>query len=213
MLKGLRASVVPLLPRKLRNAVSINRTRDAWQALGWVRSNEEKMCVDRHGKPLPWYTYPAIHFLETRSLANLDVLEFGMGNSTLWWAAHARTVVTCESDAGWFGKISPAMPANVTARLHAADSPEYVSAAQGLQFDVLVLDGRRRVECLKHSLPGLRSNGVVVWDNADRERYREGYDLLATQGFRRLDFAGFGPLGKMPWQTAIFYRRDNCLEI
>lgn len=27
------------------------------------RSMNEKVCIDRDGKPLPWYTYPAIEYL------------------------------------------------------------------------------------------------------------------------------------------------------
>jgi hypothetical protein len=60
---------------------------------------------------------------------------------------------------------------------------------------------------------GLSSRGVIVWDNSDRERYQAGYDFLRGSGFRRLDFAGPGPVDFWPWCTSIFYRDHNCLQI
>ena len=81
------------------------------------------------------------------------------------------------------------------------------------QFDVLVIDGRDRVNCARHGLAALRPGGVVIWDNSDRQEYLEGYRLLAAAGFRRLDFWGPGPLATRRWCTSIFYREGNCLGI
>ena len=61
-------------------------------------------------------------------------------------------------------------------------------AAYPGQFDILVIDGRDRVNCIKNGIGALRPGGVVIWDNSDREEYRSGYDLLTAAGFGRLDF-------------------------
>ena len=61
---------------------------------GHFRSSLKMAAVTRQGDPLPWYTYPAIDFLKDRNYAGKTVLEFGGGQSTLWWAAHAASVVT-----------------------------------------------------------------------------------------------------------------------
>jgi predicted O-methyltransferase YrrM len=173
------------------------------------------MAVAADGSPLPWYTYPAIRFLEDRIPAGARVFEFGMGNSTLWWSRRAARIVTCESDQAWFDRIAPEMPANVDAVVKSETSDAYVAAAadHGEAFDILVLDGRRRVECCRHSLPLLAKGGVVVWDNSDRPRYEEGYELLRATGFKSLPFWGMAPMNIKEACTSIFYRPDNCLGI
>lgn len=191
------------------------QARSALNTRGWFRSRNEAMCVDAAGRPVPWYTYPAIAFLEQRVPADAAVFEFGMGNSTLWWSKRAAHVACVEGDQGWFAKIAPQIPANVAAILHPADSEPYVRAAadRGEPIDILVIDGRQRVASCMASTHLLTERGVVVWDNAERERYAEGYAFLAERGFRRLDFWGMGPLNVDEWLTTIFYRTGNLLGI
>ncbi|RYG06889.1 MAG: hypothetical protein EON96_22460 [Caulobacteraceae bacterium] len=77
----------------------------------------------------------------------------------------------------------------------------------------MVIDGRDRVNCCRHSLASLSARGVVIWDNAERKRYRPGFALLEAHGFRRLNFHGLGPINGAPWLTSIFYRDGNCLGV
>ena len=71
-------------------------------------------AVDAAGNPMPWYTYPMIEFLRQRDTSSCSVLEFGGGQSTLWWARNAAKVVTVESDRDWHDHLRPNVPANVT---------------------------------------------------------------------------------------------------
>lgn len=79
---------------------------------GYMRSVLEDQCVDREGKPIPWYTYPAIEQIDKWDVSGSEVLEYGAGNSTLWWAARARSVTSIESNEGWYERIRSRMPAN-----------------------------------------------------------------------------------------------------
>lgn len=108
------------------------------------------------------------------------------------------------------------MPPNVTYIHRALEEDgdycrEIANHAPG--FDVVVIDGRDRVNCARQAVGRLADAGVIVWDNAERERYREGYALLEAQGFRRIDFVGLGPINPKAWMTSIFYRAANCLGI
>src|SRR5262245_61229785 len=79
-----------------------------WNAyrLGHTRSAFADKAVDRLGKPLPWYTYPCIQFLENQSFVGQRVLEFGAGQSTLWWAERAVSVTAFENDREWIERLS-----------------------------------------------------------------------------------------------------------
>jgi hypothetical protein len=81
------------------------------------------------------------------------------------------------------------------------------------RFDIVVVDGRDRVNCAKNCLGALKLDGVVLWDNSDRTKYEEGYRFLGDRGFRRLRFRRHVPDYQRRSQTSIFYRRENCLGI
>jgi hypothetical protein len=72
---------------------------------GHWRSSMTMTACTQSGEPLPWYTYPAIDFLTQRNFGDRDILEFGGGQSTLWWSRHARSVLTIEEDAEWYERL------------------------------------------------------------------------------------------------------------
>lgn len=184
--------------------------------IGWVRSVRKKVSVDREGGPLPWITYPAIEFLKPRIQPDFHVFEFGSGNSTLWWSARVAKVVACEHDQKWFDRMKDQMPQNVEYLYHElVPGGAYCQAAGAYpgQFDVLVIDGRDRVNCAKNSLTALKPSGVVILDNSDRKRYAEGCAFLVENGFRRLDFNGLSPINIVGTITTVFYRPSNCIGV
>ena len=183
---------------------------------GRLRSVSERMPVDRDGNPIPWLTYPAISFLSKRLRTEMTVFEYGSGNSTLWWSKRVSSLTSCEHDIGWFKSLKERLPANVEYIYRELEyGGEYCRVIQKHRerFDVIILDGKDRVNCAKNSLRALKDDGVVVWDDAERDNYREGYSFLAQNGFKRLDFEGFAPIAISGKLTSIFYRDTNCLGI
>ena len=182
---------------------------------GWIRSALSGMPQGATGDALPWYTYSAIAFLAPRVTPAMTVFEYGSGQSTLWWAARAGSVVSCEHDADWFARMQPRLPANVEYQHRALGAGGYANAITTTmqKFDVVVIDGRERVSCVGPTISALQPRGVVVWDNSDRERYAEGHSQLTQSGFKRLDFWGMGPVNTDGWCTSVFYRAGNSLGI
>lgn len=183
---------------------------------GWFQSFKAKLPLDKEGQPLPWFTYPSISFLRPRINKSMKVFEYGAGCSTLWWAERVAQVISCESDKQWYDRLLKFLPPNV--RLSQVDliyGGEYCKAILNHQneFDIVVIDGRDRVNCAKNCLAALKPEGVIVWDNSDRKQYQEGYDCLQSHGFRRIDFEGVGPELTAPWWTSVFYRSSNVLGI
>jgi hypothetical protein len=198
-----------VLPRYLRAHTYLEES-------GWFESVKQQRPVDRKKNPLPWYTYPAIAYLAARDFSGLSVFEFGSGGSTLWWAARARQVTAVEHHPAWVEEMRPQLPENVTyIHRELVYGGDYcrTAADQGGPFDVIVVDGRDRVNCALHSLETLSERGVIIWDNSERSRYEPGYRHLAQAGFRRVDFEGHGPINATSWMTSIFYRDGNCLGL
>lgn len=59
----------------------------------------------------------------------------------------------------------------------------------------------------------LKHDGVVLFDNTDREKYEEAYSLLRREGFKEIEFYGIAPCAYIKTKTSIFYRKENCLNI
>jgi hypothetical protein len=183
---------------------------------GWFKSVRAGVPIDRNGMPIPWITYSAISFLEKRIDGTMSVFEYGCGNSTLWWADRVKNVVSCEHDRAWYQRVKALIPANV--ELHQIDleyGGRYAKkiAEYHQAFDIVVIDGRDRVNCGKNCLSAVKKGGVIIWDDSDRDDYAEGYDHLLNNGYKRIDFEGIGPVRVDKRSNAIFYKEMNCLGI
>lgn len=182
--------------------------------VGWFGSWRTKQSIDATGSPIPWITYPCLSFLSQRISPQMEVFEFGCGNSTLWWAARVSKVVCCEHDPEWYSKVKSQIGTNVELELRKR-GPEYTGFIENFpgRFHVIIVDGRDRVSCIKRSLGSLRSDGILLLDNSERPQYKSGIEFLVGQGFRRLDFEGPIPVVTERSTTTIFYKRENCLNI
>lgn len=183
---------------------------------GWWNSHKHGEAIDGEGRPLPWITYPCLEFIEGRINKEFDIFEYGCGNSTLWWAEKTNIVISCEHDRQWHEKIHRNQPGNV--RLIHQDlvyGGEYCKVINQFSnsFDIVIIDGRDRVRCAWNSVNALKLDGIIIWDNTERSEYSEGFNYLASEGFKKLDFWGMGPIDMKRWCTSIFYRQDNCLNI
>jgi len=195
---------------------SLTRNGSALVENGWFRSFKEKKSIDKNGDPIPWMTYPFIRYIESNLDKDVNVFEYGCGNSTLWWAKRTRKVVACEHDPTWCKEIENQAPLNVSLYCVALSPNSAYSefiASYKKEFDVIVVDGRDRVACVKNAVEALTEKGVIIWDNSDRPEYDEGYSFLLDSGFRRLDFFGMGPINNYEWCTSVFYKSSNILGI
>ena len=180
---------------------------------GWFRSFRENKPVDRSGRPIPWLTYPFIKFIESRLTQDLRVFEYGCGNSTIWFSRRVAEIISVEHDSLWAQQISPQLPSN--SKIIVRDlSNGYVEEINnhGL-FDIVIIDGRKRLECCHKCLDSLAPNGVVIWDDSNLSDFIEGRSVLSRYDFRELSFCGMVPAIFISSQTSILYRNDNCLGI
>ena len=135
---------------------------------------------------LPWLTDRAISFLDNylREHPDAKVLEFGSGGSTVWLAQRAKSVVSIEHHDAWYSEVSKTlvnkglMP--VVKYIH-HPLPYYnvVDDFEADSFDLILVDGRNRKGCLKHSLRLLKSGGILVLDDAQRPYYQEAVNLVS----------------------------------
>lgn len=184
---------------------------------GWFESFNTKKSIDKDGNPIPWCTYPFIKFIEPRLKKDFKVFEYGSGNSTLWYSKRVDEITAVENDLDWYKNVSSSIPANaniIYSDLNYEDG-EYSQQVTktGKKYNIIIIDGRDRVNCIKHSINSLTDDGVIVFDNSNLAKYSEGNRFLITKGFNKIDFWGLSPVTGHNNCTSIFYKNNNCLGI
>lgn len=184
--------------------------------IGWFRAFETKSAIDENGNPIPWVTYSFIDFIKDRLSSSHSVFEFGSGNSTLFYAKYSGKVVSVEHDKEWYQKIVSSKPANSEMILETLEpNGEYCRKPLRLEqkFDIIIVDGRDRVNCCKQSIEALSESGVVVLDDSERQEYTEAIAFFISNGYKHLPFSGISPGLFYKKSTSVFYRANNCLGL
>ena len=83
----------------------------------------------------------------------------------------------------------------------------------GEEFDIVIVDGRDRVNCIKNSISSLSDSGVMILDDSERSEYIDGIQFLSLNNFKKLDFWGISPGLFYKKCTTVFYKQNNCLGI
>lgn len=178
---------------------------------GWLKSVHESVPIDRDGRPIPWWTYSAIEFIEMRIEANSRVFEWGSGNSTKWWASRVAAVHAIEHDPGWHAQVSATLPDHVTLSLKRTRR-SYVEAileVQDAPWDIVVIDGEFRSDCARLTTQCMNPSGILIFDNTDCPEHRDGVVALMDAGWKRLDFFGLVPSHCYTSCTSVFYKDDR----
>ncbi len=184
---------------------------------GWYESRFLHQSIDENKDPLPWFTYSAINFIENKLLIKpMKVFEYGSGNSTLWFSQRVKQVVSVENDADYYKQMYKVfdLMGNISHKL-LVESDKYSSEILNYEneFDIVIIDGRERVKCTLNSIKALKPDGIIIFDNSERQQYKRAYDYLKDSGFKRIDFKGHAPIIHAETQTTVFYKDDNCFDI
>jgi len=182
---------------------------------------------------LPWITFDAINYLEGIDLSDKRIFEYGSGGSTLFWLSRGAQCVSIEHDLDWFNKIKrvtstysfdyrlilpepdtrsatdPANPDDYSSdefNYHKVNYKNYASQIDEFPsnyFDVVLIDGRSRPACIKHSAIKVKKHGLLILDNSDRDYYLSKTSQYLSS-FTRMDFRGIVPSMPMHSTTTIF---------
>lgn len=177
---------------------------------GWMNSVKNWNCEDGSGSPIPWYTFAATEFLSSIDFSNCQVLEYGSGNSTLWWQRRVRKLVSVESDRAWFDRVSKQLvdKKNVD-YVFCDDSERYVNQSQIENYDIIIIDGsfrRRCTEVVTDAISGVeRAKAfLIIFDNSDWYPKTIRSFGERNKSWFQLDFSGFGPINEYTWTTSLF---------
>lgn len=180
---------------------------------GQYNSIKKKMCLDKNNLPIPWYTYPAIEFLDSHKLDGCKVFEYGLGNSSLYFVRKKCSVKSIEHN-----KIYYDIFKNINKNLKIALCKKNNYVNQNILIknsDIVVIDGEHRPECTKFVVSKILNTNLdpfmIIFDNSDW--FPNSILLLdSLSSFIRVDFFGFSPLNSFTSCTSIYINKTKNLQ-
>lgn len=206
LIRNFKNNLYKFMPNKLKTIYkSFLNYKILSLNFGQYNSIDKWACIDLEGKPIPWYTYPAIEFLNQIDLKNKSIFEFGSGNSTRFWKSRCSRLVSVEHDKKWFDKVKNDLPSQVDYNLIEIDYHQSINNFDE-KFDVIIIDGKNRFECALESIKKLNEDGFIILDNSDW--YQKTSKLLRDNDLIEIDFSGFGPINEYTWTTSFYLKRN-----
>jgi len=181
---------------------------------------------------MPWMNFEVNQWLRSYLKKGMILFEWGSGGSTLFFSDLVDQVISVEYDEAYFEFVKKQLAGKENVELilekpqgkgeFRSFSPghihsffdKYVKTIEKYPdryFDVIVVDGRQRNQCFKLALNKVKEDGIIVFDNFEREFYKKSQHY---PGLKHLLFEGLMPFNYTIGTTAIFYfdRRGKALS-
>lgn len=174
-------------------------------------SIRENLVVNSSMQPIPWFTYPAIEYLEQFDFSNFDVLEWGSGSSSIYFSSKVKSILSIEDDEKWFNQILSDSRFFGTIKL-AKNKLDYISIATSTEekYDLIIIDGKYRDACIDNLKYVVKPSSIVIFDNSDRNP--ELCEVIRNMGFLEVDMHGISPKVVFATTTSFFFGKECVLK-
>lgn len=177
---------------------------DLQQKTEWQFVDEET------GLLFPWLTKSCLDEIVTWDLKDKKLFEFGLGASTVYWSRKCKEVYGVESNEEYFDAVRQYFKDNDSGcfvRIEYSYSPtNYTHGVIILNapYDIIVIDGILREECVPVALECLKPGGRLIYDNwlqpSVEVQSEETQKLLLS-----LPHKIYSQEGHPDWKTLIVY--------
>jgi hypothetical protein len=207
MIKKIKKMLIPYV-KQMRNFYILALEYGQFKTIKFWKS------IDKYGNSIPWFTYPAIEYLNHIDLSECSIFEYGSGYSTLYWMNKAKWVVSVEHNEEWYNEINHKVT-NKVIYIFEKVPERYMNSIERFnkKFDIYVIDGRWRGKCAKKVVEHINHYGgsMVIFDNSDW--YPNTINFLRNElKWIEIDFAGFGLINNYTWVTTIFINPEYRLK-
>ncbi|WP_146260509.1 class I SAM-dependent methyltransferase [Algoriphagus chordae] len=168
---------------------------------------QNRVKSNRLSLGIPWLTRGAVKFLDNTIISQMRVFEYGSGASTIYFQNRDTIVCSVEHDKTWYQIVKNKLELNGSNNVDLILSEPVFSPTalrddilqsnknDGYKnfdfsgysqvvlnfphkyFDLILIDGRVRLECLKNSMKMIKKGGLIILDNSDRYEYKNIIDM------------------------------------
>ena len=175
----------------------------------------------------PYLNRQVVDFLDTTLQEDDTGLEWGSGNSTIWFANRCGELITVEHDPSWAEWVTNQLEQRrlkekvvvhlCRASPAAGAPPSYVSVGRELNdasLDFVLVDGKNRDACALVALTKLKPGGFLIIDDAHRYIPRDHpssapFARGPDDGFVSAMWAEFGEV-TLKWRC--YWRSDGVSD-
>jgi predicted O-methyltransferase YrrM len=138
-----------------------------------------------HRPMVPMISYRARRAIEELLTKDSQMVEFGSGNSTLWFAARTGFVLSIEDDKEWYAHVQKQCSSldsyNVRHELRTEKNYTNLLDIQNESLDFALVDGTDREGCIRSVVPKLKRGANLYLDNSDKDMTRPNGDMRRAE--------------------------------
>ena len=148
---------------------------------------------------LPWYNWQLIKFLRGYLRPEMDVFEYGIGRSTLFYAQRTKLVHSTETRTEWIEFVQDNARTLGLSNIKILPCDDVRKFPEGIahfgqQYDIIIIDSYERMKCLTQSFACLKPNGILILDNSERGNLKDAPSIAGQHGLNILHkFCDIGP--------------------
>ena len=169
---------------------------------GFLESSKKNIPVNDKNEVMPMYTYPCYEWLNSIDWNDSKVFEYGTGYSTIWWQNKNVDYHAVEDNKQWHDMIEDKTNIEYKPGHH-----KYIESIYkyDFKFDVIVIDGVVRFDCIKPALEKIKDDGIIIFDNTDW--HKNSKEELDRSDLIPIHFHGFKPLHVDSETTSCYVNR------
>lgn len=156
---------------------------------------------------MPWMPLDAVECLKNIVTKDFEIFEWGSGGSTIFFANRCKNIVSIEYDKEWFDELTKEIQNRNLNNINLIYQPHnnekcddilnpdkfvsyskfynqcvfetYVKTIDNyIEFDLIIVDGRARISCVKRAVSKVKNNGFILIDDMDRQHYQKINTLI-----------------------------------
>ena len=123
----------------------------------------------------PSMAYHATLEIEKRLTPESTIWEWGCLNWIVWFAERCKHITSVEHDLSNYLVMAARVPSNCNIIYASLSAGYYVI---GGKYDMIIVNGRKRVMCVRKAIPCLKMGGTLVLDDSWRYEYKAAMEML-----------------------------------
>lgn len=172
-----------------------------------VFESSEKMVPIKNNEPQPLLTFSFMDWFETHDFTEYQLIEFGSGNSTHYFAKYCKIVYSYEQNLNWYNSIKNTLPENV--KYHLVQKWDPLPKIEHQQLNITLVDfAGIRYKAVKQLVEEDQS-AIIILDNSDTAP--NSSKLLLDNGYKEITFWGGKLTEHYESCTSIFFKDARFL--
>lgn len=134
----------------------------------------------------------------------MSIFEYGCGISTMWWKDKTEKCAGVDDNLKWSnGCIVPLLNDDTI------DKKRYIESCLNEKYDIIIIDGIYRNECLPYALKCINNGGYLIWDNWNQQTVSEHMPSDKSKKLlNEYEITVYKEPNHIDWKTAVFQIKE-----